>query len=159
MSMSRRTPHAPAFLAALLLSVLIASSARAACTSPAAGAGSMNWSGTAFQACDGTNWQALGGQWLNGTSGAISYSGGNIGIGTTSPAAKLHIYGGGLQISGTNQNALEFRTNAGGAGMRATMTMSEIGWKRSWRIWSESSLGYCAWLKTVTLIRQWLVHA
>ncbi|MEY4616798.1 MAG: hypothetical protein RJB66_1758 [Pseudomonadota bacterium] len=43
--------------------------------------------------------------WNEGTSGAISYSGGNVGIGTTSPAHKFHFVGGEslLEIDGTAQ--------------------------------------------------------
>lgn len=47
----------------------------------------MNWSGSAFLYCDGTTWNQLNSQWVNGTAGAISYNGGNVGIGTTSVAS------------------------------------------------------------------------
>ena len=48
---------AATFLAFSLLPALAA----AACASPTANAGSMNWNGTAMQVCDGTSWNNLGG--------------------------------------------------------------------------------------------------
>jgi hypothetical protein len=86
---------APLQLLAILFVLFAAATANAACTSPTAAIGSMNWGGTAFQFCDGTTWQNFGSsQWSNGTAGAIYYNGGNVGIGTTSPASQLSISGG-----------------------------------------------------------------
>lgn len=61
-----------------------------------------------LKVCDGTNWQSLGGggggsgQWVDGTAGAIYYNGGNVGIGTAAPAAKLDI----TQAGGTSNYLL-----------------------------------------------------
>ncbi len=92
-----RNPFALIQLIPLLLCSV--STLHASCASPTADIGSMNWNGTAFVYCDGTNWNDFGSQWVNGTSGAISYSGGNIGIGTASPGSALDLKGT-LRLSG-----------------------------------------------------------
>lgn len=86
--------QASCIYAALLLGLIGTPPAEAACTSPVAPVGSQNWNGTTFDYCDGTHWKPLGGsQWINGSSGAISYSSGNVGIGTESPTQKLSVAG------------------------------------------------------------------
>ncbi|MEQ1670936.1 MAG: hypothetical protein ABL893_08770, partial [Hyphomicrobium sp.] len=58
-----------------------------------------------LQFCNGTSWSVLsttGGasQWTDGTSGAIYYNGGNVGIGTSAPVTPLHVVGGGVSGAG-----------------------------------------------------------
>jgi hypothetical protein len=79
---------------------------------PAAAAGSVTYT---LPSSDGTSGQVLStngtgvlawatsnsSQWLNGASGAIYYSGGNVGIGTTTPGAKLDVNGSGYGAYGT----------------------------------------------------------
>lgn len=52
--------------------------------------------------CDGSNWQAITSSsvvWQDGaTAGEIYYSGGNVGIGESDPAAKLEIQSSGLGL-------------------------------------------------------------
>jgi hypothetical protein len=61
---------------------------------------------------DGSRLTGLGGgtQWVNGSGGSISYSGGNVGIGTTTPTqAKLEINGTGgntMGIFGSNRQGI-----------------------------------------------------
>lgn len=91
---NRLLPHPLHLLLAVLLSLLLPAGLQAACTSPAANAGSMNWNGTVFQFCDGTAWQNFGSsQWATGASSAIYYNSGNVGIGTSAPAAALDVFG------------------------------------------------------------------
>lgn len=100
-----------ASLTALCLA-LSSTDAGAACTSPAAAAGSLNWNVTAFQFCDGTAWQAFNGsQWSNGASSAIYYNAGNVGIGTNSPSVALHVVGN-IDLSGSDTRLLRFRNAA-----------------------------------------------
>lgn len=83
-----------ALLVIAALPALFASTLNAACASPTAEAGSLDWNGTAFQYCDGATWNAFGGsQWSNGAGGAISYSSGFVGIGTATPATALDVNG------------------------------------------------------------------
>lgn len=92
--MIRRLARHPIALALLVAASLFPPIAFAACASPTANAGSMNWNGTAMVVCDGTSWGNLGAsQWSDGASGAVYYSSGNVGIGTTSPSVLLHAYG------------------------------------------------------------------
>ncbi|USO08100.1 MAG: hypothetical protein H6866_02450 [Rhodospirillales bacterium] len=70
--------------------------ADATCT--AAKAGMLAWNSNTLQVCTDagtfTNIATSAGgssQWVNGTSGAIYYNGGNVGIGTTAPDTQLHI--------------------------------------------------------------------
>lgn len=70
--------------------------ADATCT--AAKAGMLAWNSNKLQVCTDAGTftdiaSSSGGssQWVNGTSGAIYYNGGNVGIGTTSPTASLHV--------------------------------------------------------------------
>lgn len=94
--MMRRTMRTP-LEQLLIISVALCAPAalQAACASPTANIGSMNWNGTSFVYCDGTNWNNLSSQWVNGTGGAISYSGGNVGIGTSVPSTKLAVQNSG----------------------------------------------------------------
>lgn len=80
--------------------------ADAVCT--VAKAGMLAWNSNTLQVCTdaGTftsiaNSSGGSSQWSNGASGAIYYSG-NVGIGTTSPAAKLHIKDGALRTEDAN---------------------------------------------------------
>jgi hypothetical protein len=78
-----------------------------------------------LKVCDGTSWQSLGGgggasQWTNGTSGAIYYNGGNVGIGTSAPAEKLTISGVSLYNSGLKLTG----SGTGGVGLSLENTAS-----------------------------------
>lgn len=96
-----KTPQIVSWLlvaSSFLLFIASAQSARADCTSPAwpEGAHYYDFTAHALKLCTGTSWVSLsagGGssQWVNGTSGAIYYNGGNVGIGTTAPVTLLHI--------------------------------------------------------------------
>jgi hypothetical protein len=57
--------------------------------------GSINASGGLCIAGDcKSSWSLVGGsQWSNGSGGVINYNGGNVGIGTATPANKLHVAG------------------------------------------------------------------
>jgi hypothetical protein len=57
-----------------------------------------------------------GGVWVPGTDpGEITYSGGNVGIGTPNPEQSLHVQGNGLLTTGSG-NGIYFRDRSGGAG-------------------------------------------
>lgn len=56
--------------------------------------GALQSSGGTLQVCDGTSWSTVGSggsQWVNGSGGAISYSGGNVGIGSSSPVNPFEV--------------------------------------------------------------------
>ncbi len=72
--------------------------AYADCTSPAGLAGTMDYNSdnSRYEFCDGTNWQSMKDTtgsvvWLDGGSGKRYYNGGNVGIGTADPEAKLSV--------------------------------------------------------------------
>jgi hypothetical protein len=54
-------------------------------------AGSINSSGLCIAGICKSAWSEVGGQWANGASSSISYSAGNVGIGTTTPLHRLQI--------------------------------------------------------------------
>lgn len=63
-------------------------------TCNAGNTGALQSAGGNLQLCDGTSWSTVGAggtQWLNGTGGAIYYSGGNIGIGTNAPVNPFEV--------------------------------------------------------------------
>lgn len=76
-------------------------------TTTSTNAGTIRWTGTAFQGYDGTQWINLGGgtdsDWT--ISGNDQYSGvsGNVGIGTVLPGAKLHVNGSIRMVDGNQQ--------------------------------------------------------
>lgn len=85
--------------------------------------------------CDGTNWVsfiAQGGagatQWSDGASGAIYYNGGNVGIGTTSPAAKLDVAGGHIRIGGTSNPRIYLSSSSGSVSSRV-IDISGTEWR------------------------------
>ena len=114
---------------AVALALSLPTTAKAACASPTANAGSMNWSGSEMQVCDGTSWSGLGSsQWVDGTAGAISYSGGNVGIGSASPGTTLDVNGNinatsfnsQLLSNGSQSGALVVGQSATASGTNAT---------------------------------------
>lgn len=88
--------------------------------------------------CDGTQWQSATGAsssvWLDGGSGKIYYNGGNVGIGTASPAAKLSIFDAaslGVNISTGGDAAGEqatFNLLTKSDGTDAIGQASTLGW-------------------------------
>lgn len=95
-------------------------------TCNASKAGMLAWNSNTLQVCTDagtfTNIASASGgsnQWSNGAAGAIYYNGGNVGIGTTSPTQRLHIFGGAGESP-----ALLLSANAGGANMRLRMVDS-----------------------------------
>jgi hypothetical protein len=91
--------------------------ALAACNTPTAPAGALEWftADTAFRYCDGGTWQLIGsgGLWTqNGTD--LYYTAGSAGIGVTDPASKLEVNGSiklgdeGAGCSGTTEGALRY---------------------------------------------------
>src|SRR5437899_361086 len=72
------------------LVVLATAPAYAACSSPPAAAGSMNWNGTAMQFCDGTNWNNMG------------VSGGSAGYGAVWSGSSAVTYDTALYVDTTN---------------------------------------------------------
>jgi len=69
---------------------------RDAITTPATGLQVFNTTTSAVNIYNGTSWSALATagaatQWTDGTSGAIYYSGGNVGVGTATPVSRLSV--------------------------------------------------------------------
>lgn len=58
-----------------------------------------------------TAWSQVAGQWANGGGGAISYSSGNVGVGTSSPGSLLEVrkdHGAGTELRVSNANTSGF---------------------------------------------------
>lgn len=138
-----------AFVLRTVIALALASFAttvHAACSNPAGEEGKIIYNKDYHtpQYCNGTNWLAMGGAysvpWV--TSGStVYYTGGNVGIGTSSPAKKLEVNGGiglssygditpkdtttGISICGQstgypNGGCVVLRGNDGGGGGTAT---------------------------------------
>ena len=93
-----RRPHGMLVLACLFGTMILSGPAHAACSSPTAAIGSIQYS-TALQAhlyCDGTTWREFSGSlWSRNTSDLteLYYSTGNVGIGLTNPIVHLDVSG------------------------------------------------------------------
>ncbi|MBI2514833.1 hypothetical protein HYV91_01425, partial [Candidatus Wolfebacteria bacterium] len=81
-----------------------------------AGGGPAITAGTGGMTLGGVNktaWPSGGtSQWVDGTGGIIYYNGGNVGIGTSTPLAQLHLY------SNTSNGLFIQNTGTGYAGVR-----------------------------------------
>lgn len=109
-------------------------------TCAAATAGEIEWTGSAFQGCNGTSWGSLGGGGLTGSQYQVAtftatntasgnaniltdasndfiVSSGKVGIGTATPQATLHVNGGAIvandAASCTSTNAGEIKYTGG----------------------------------------------
>ena len=110
----RKNTHLMAITSLMACAVLtgtLAKPAHAACSSPTALAGTLEWfSGTTeFKYCDGTNWLSMAGgtvTWVQSGSN-IYYNTGNVAIGTTNSQGLKLAVNGGLRLadSGTACNA------------------------------------------------------
>lgn len=100
-----------------LLAATISCAAHAACTSPDGVAGQMTWfaPNTTLKFCDDTTWVDLragdSSYWAE-NAGSIYYSGGSVGIGTTTPVGKLQVVGG--NITPAVNYGLDWPDNPGG---------------------------------------------
>lgn len=99
----------PGFFGACVSSVLtprplLVGDQSAACSSTTAG--QIKYSSGALSFCNGSAWTSISGgaasQWTTG-SGLIYYNGGNVGIGTASPSAKLSISAGDILLSDSRE--------------------------------------------------------
>jgi hypothetical protein len=90
-----------ALASAAIALLLMCPSAFAACsyTGTNTQQNTVEFDGTTISYCNAANsWTAAAtglSQWINGSSGAIYYSGGNVGIGTTTPSDLLTVVGSG----------------------------------------------------------------
>lgn len=87
---------------------------------------------------DGSGLTGLAGatQWSNGASGRISYSGGNVGIGTTSPTNNLHVVGSGpVTIENPNgESDILFKSGNNQSWQVGTNTQGWYVWDNAYRL-------------------------
>ena len=121
-----------------------AAPAQAACATPTANAGSLEWftADSKFKYCDGTNWTNLGAGGLWTLSGAnVVYTAGNVGIGYANPAVALDVNGSirmgdsGLTCNGTYDGTLRYN---------ATNKTIDFCDGTSWKAIAGSTISTCA---------------